>query len=72
MHRSAHELNEGNWEQVKGLAQQILDLLDNSNFSNAVKLMAIAEVTMLGGDHMEKLVGEKRELTDMEVSDSIH
>ena len=61
MHLAACRFDTAEWEQAKQLALEILDLLNETQVSHGVKLIAIGELVMLGSEVMD----------GMEVSQSI-
>ena len=54
MHKCALAFEQLDWDQVKKLTQQILDLINASTAANGIKLVALAEMTMLGADTMQE------------------
>lgn len=67
LHNASSKFDAADWKEVEKLAAQILDLLNDSEVSNAVKLVAVAHIAMIGVDHIDNA-----KLVETEVSGTVH
>jgi len=58
LHLCAKNFDRAGWEKVDELARPILDVLNESDATNGIKLMAVFHVLMIGSDHLNDSQGK--------------